>query len=62
VSDSVAACIAMRESTNGAGSANIFQSSNYYPGESLAQQEAAAGQIAATQGVHNAWGVYDGCA
>ena len=63
VSDSVAACIAFKESTNGQGSANVFQISNgYYPGMSLAQQEALAGQVAATQGVHNAWGVYDGCA
>jgi hypothetical protein len=63
VSDSVARCIAFKESTNGQGSANVFQiQSGYYPGMSLSQQEQVAGQLAASQGVHRAWGVYDGCA
>ena len=66
VSDAVANCIAAKESSNGAASANVFQITSgsgysYYPGESLAQQEATAGQIAATQGVQSAWGKYDGC-
>lgn len=66
VSDAVAACIAFKESTNGQASPNVFQltqdsGQGYYPGESLAQQEAAAGKLAASQGVHNAWGRYDGC-
>lgn len=67
VADSVARCIAFRESTNGQASPNVFQLTKgsghgYYPGMSLPAQEAAAGQLAASQGVHSAWGKYDGCA
>lgn len=62
VSDATAACIAFKESTNGQASANVFQlQAGYYPGMSLSQQEQVAGQLAATQGVQNAWGQYDGC-
>lgn len=66
VSDATAACIAFKESTNGQASPNVFQltagsGEGYYPGESLAQQEAAAGRLAASQGVYNAWERYDGC-
>jgi len=67
VPDSVAACIAFKESTNGQASWNVFQitpGSGYTvtPGMSLAQQEQVAGQLAASAGVHQAWGQYDGCA
>lgn len=60
--DSMAACIAFRESTNGQASSNVFQimpSSGYSGAGSLAQQEATAGQIYATQGA-SAW-ASDGC-
>jgi hypothetical protein len=62
VPDSVANCIAFRESTNGQASSNVFQimpGSGYSGGGSLAQQEATAGQIVAHQGL-SAW-ASDGC-
>jgi peptidoglycan endopeptidase LytE len=66
MSDSTAACIAFRESTNGQASSNVFQitpGSGYnVSGMTLGQQEQVAGKIAASQGAHSAWGVYDGCA
>jgi len=57
MSDALASCIAFHESTNGQASPNVFQimpSSGYSGGGSLAQQEATAGQIWATQGP-SAW-------
>lgn len=63
MSDSMASCIAFRESTNGQASSNVFQimpSSGYsVAGMSLAQQEQVAGQIYANQG-GSAW-ASDGC-
>lgn len=63
MSDSMASCIAFRESTNGQASSNVFQimpSSGYsVAGMSLAQQEQVAGQIYANQG-GSAWSS-DGC-
>lgn len=63
MSDSMASCIAFRESTNGQASSNVFQimpSSGYsVAGDSLAQQEQVAGQIYANQG-GSAWSS-DGC-
>lgn len=61
---SFAACVAMRESSNGAGSSNIYgiiPASGYnVAGDSLAQQKQVFAEIYAKDGV-SAWAPYDGC-
>ena len=61
---SFAACVAMRESSNGAGSSNIYgiipASGHSVTGMSIAQQKQAFSQLYATVG-RSAWSPYDGC-
>ena len=58
-----AACVALRESTDGAGSSNIYgilESNGYYPGMPLAAQKALFASMYAAQGP-GPWAPYDGC-
>jgi hypothetical protein len=61
---SFAACVARRESSDGAGSSNIYgiiPASGYsVAGMSVAQQKAVFSQMYAKYGT-SAWGPYDGC-
>ena len=61
---SFAACVAMRESTDGAGSSNIYgiipASGVDVSGDSVAQQKEAFAQMYAAQG-SAPWSPYDGC-
>lgn len=63
VPGSFAACVALRESTNGAGSSNIYgilPSNGYYPGMSVAQQKQLFSSMYSHQGAAP-WAPYDGC-
>lgn len=55
-----AACVAMRESTNGAGSSNIYGIQGGGGSGSLASQKAAFAQMYAARGTQP-WSNYDGC-
>jgi hypothetical protein len=57
---SFAACVAMRESTNGAGSSNIYGIQGGGGNGSLAEQKAAFAQMYAASGTAP-WSPYDGC-
>jgi hypothetical protein len=60
---SFAACVAMRESTDGAGSSNIYgilPMNGYYDGMSLAAQKELFSQMYEAQG-SGPWAPYDGC-
>jgi hypothetical protein len=64
VPTSFAACVAYRESSNGAGSSNIYgiipASGVDVSGMSVSQQKAAFAQMYAEHGT-SAWAPYDGC-
>lgn len=55
-----ASCVAMRESTNGAGSSNIYGIQGGGGGGSLAEQKQAFAQMYAARGTQP-WAPYDGC-
>lgn len=55
-----AACVAMRESTNGAGSSNIYGIQGSGGQGSLAEQKQAFAQMYADRG-SQPWSPYDGC-
>lgn len=55
-----ASCVAMRESTNGAGSSNIYGIQGGGGQGSLAEQKAAFSQMYAARG-SQPWSPYDGC-
>lgn len=57
---SFAACVALRESTNGAGSSNIYGIQGPGGTGSLAQQKQAFAQMYAASGTQP-WAPYDGC-
>ena len=57
---SFAACVAMRESTNGAGSSNIYGIQGSGGQGSLAEQKAAFSQMYASRG-SQPWSPWDGC-
>lgn len=60
VPSSFAACVAMQESTNGAGSSNIYGIEGSGGQGSLAEQKQAFSRMYAQRGV-NPWQPYDGC-
>ena len=63
VPSSFAACVAMRESTNGAGSSNIYgilPMNGYSSGMSVAAQKQLFSQMYQAQG-SAPWSQYDGC-
>jgi hypothetical protein len=60
VPSSFASCVAMRESTNGAGSSNIYGILGPGGTGSVAQQKAAFAQMYASRGTQP-WAPYDGC-
>jgi len=64
VPSSFASCVAYRESTDGAGSSNIYGitpgSGVSVAGDSIAQQKQAFAQMYAQQGTAP-WGPFDGC-
>lgn len=60
VPSSFAACVAMRESTNGAGSSNIYGIEGPGGQGSLASQKQAFSQMYAQRGAEP-WAPYDGC-
>jgi hypothetical protein len=60
VPSSFAACVAMRESTNGAGSSNIYGIQGPGGQGSLAAQKQAFAQMYAARGTQP-WAPYDGC-
>lgn len=60
VPSSFAACVALRESTNGAGSSNIYGIQGPGGQGSLAEQKAAFAQMYAARGTEP-WHPYDGC-
>jgi hypothetical protein len=60
VPSSFAACVALRESTNGAGSSNIYGIQGPGGQGSLAEQKAAFSQMYAQRG-SQPWSPYDGC-
>jgi len=60
VPSSFAACVAMRESTNGAGSSNIYGIQGPGGQGSLAEQKQAFAQMYAARGTQP-WSPYDGC-
>lgn len=60
VPQSFAACVAMRESTNGAGSPNIYGIEGPGGQGSLAEQKQAFAQMYAARGTEP-WAPYDGC-
>jgi hypothetical protein len=60
VPSSFAACVAMRESTNGAGSSNIYGIQGGGGQGSLAEQKAAFSQMYSARG-SQPWSPYDGC-
>ena len=58
-----AACVALRESTDGAGSSDIYgilEMNGYYPGMPLAAQKALFASMYAAQGP-GPWAPWDGC-
>ena len=55
-----ASCVAMRESTDGTGSSNIYGIEGSGGQGSLAEQKAAFGQMYASRG-SEPWAQYDGC-
>lgn len=60
VPSSFAACVAQRESTNGAGSSNIYGIQGGGGNGSLAEQKQAFAQMYASRGTEP-WAPYDGC-
>jgi hypothetical protein len=60
VPSSFAACVAMRESTNGAGSSNIYGIEGPGGQGSLAEQKQAFASMYAARGTEP-WSPYDGC-
>jgi len=60
VPSSFAACVALRESTNGAGSSNIYGIQGPGGQGSLAEQKQAFAQMYAARGTQP-WSPYDGC-
>lgn len=60
VPSSFAACVALRESTNGAGSSNIYGIQGPGGQGSLAEQKQAFAQMYASRG-SQPWSPYDGC-
>ena len=60
VPPSFASCVAMRESTNGAGSSNIYGIQGPGGQGSLAEQKQAFAQMYAQRGTEP-WAPYDGC-